>query len=115
MPVSQGSLGPVRAAFKAPCILTSLYFRPYTELWQPLQQDWIEIKLEAVGLNWKDLGLCSGRFDQNNLSNEFVCIVSSTGSAVGNLNIGDRVYGIFPNECEVTPNTPILYQQYSLI
>lgn len=93
-PVSLGSLGPVRAAFTTPGILTSLYFRPYTELWQPLQQDWIEIKLEAVGLNWKDLGLCSGRFDQNNLSNEYVGIVSNTGSAVGNLKIGDRVYGM---------------------
>lgn len=92
--VTLGSQGPVRAAFGVPGILTSLYFRPYTELWQPLPQDAIEVKVEAVGLNWKDLGLCSGRFDQNNLSNEYCGIVTRKGSAVHNLDIGDHVYGM---------------------
>lgn len=89
-----GEQGPVRADFGAPGILTSLYFRPYNELWQPLPEDQIEVKVEAVGLNWKDLGLCSGRFDQNNLSNEYCGIVSRTGSAVTTLQVGDRVYGM---------------------
>ncbi|KAJ8115851.1 hypothetical protein ONZ43_g4571 [Nemania bipapillata] len=93
-PVKLADPGPVRAAFGAPGILTSLYFRPYTELWQPLPCDFIEVKVEAVGLNWKDLGLCSGRFDQNNLSNEYCGIVVKKGSAVSNLQIGDRVYGM---------------------
>ncbi|KEY70889.1 hypothetical protein S7711_00732 [Stachybotrys chartarum IBT 7711] len=88
------SQGPIRAAFGTPGILTSLYFRPYTELWTALPRDWIELKVEAVGLNWKDLGLCSGRFDQNNLSNEFCGIVSKIGPAVNGLEVGDRVYGL---------------------
>lgn len=92
--VTLSSQAPVRAAFGVPGILTSLYFRPYTELWQPLPHDAIDVKVEAVGLNWKDLGLCSGRFDQNNLSNEYCGIVSRKGSAVYNLDIGDHVYGI---------------------
>lgn len=93
-PMPLGHVTPIRAAFKSPGILTSLYFRPYTELWQPLPRDWIVVKVEAVGLNWKDLGLCSGRFDQNNLSNEYVGVVSDAGTAVTNLKIGDRVYGM---------------------
>lgn len=92
--VALGSQGPIRAAFGVPGILTSLYFRPYTELWRPLPKDAIEVKVEAVGLNWKDLGLCSGRFDQNNLSNEYCGVVSQKGSAVAGLEIGDRVYGL---------------------
>lgn len=92
--VPLGSQGPIRAVFGTPGILTSLYFRTYTELWQPLPGDWIEVKVEAVGLNWKDLGLCSGRFDQNNLSNEYCGIVSKKGHDVTGLEIGDRVYGM---------------------
>ncbi|KAI0595293.1 polyketide synthase [Biscogniauxia sp. FL1348] len=92
--VSLVNQGPVRADFETPGILTSLYFRPYTELWKPLPCDWIEVKVEAVGLNWKDLGLCSGRFDQNNLSNEYCGVVTKAGSNVSNLQVGDRVYGM---------------------
>ena len=85
---------PVRAAFTTPGILTSLYFKPYLELLQPLPKDWIEVKVLAVGLNWKDLGLCTGRFDQNNLSNEYCGVVTKRGSSVSHVEIGDRVYGM---------------------
>lgn len=48
----------------------------------------------AVGLNWKDLGLCTGRFDQNNLSNEYCGIVTKRRPDVSHLGVGDRVYGM---------------------
>ena len=86
--------GPVRAAFGTAGILTSLFFRPYLELLQPLPQDWIQVKVLAVGLNWKDLGLCTGRFDQNNLSNEYCGIVTKRGPDVSHVEVGDRVYGM---------------------
>ena len=86
--------GPSRAAFGTPGILTSLYFRPYLELLQPLPKDWIEVKVLAVGLNWKDLGLCTGRFDQNNLSNEYCGVVTKRGPDVSHVEVGNRVYGM---------------------
>ena len=88
--------GPVRAAFEKPGVLSSLYFRPYIELWQPLPRDYIEVKVGAVGLNWKDLGLTSGRFDanSNNLSSEYAGVVTKTGADVAGLSVGDRVYGM---------------------
>ena len=86
--------GPVRAAFETPGILSSLYFKPYVELWQPLPRDWIEVKVAAVGLNWKDLGLSSGRFDGNNLSSEYSGVVSKTGLDVTSVSVGDRVFGM---------------------
>ena len=90
------SQGPVRVAFETPGILSSLYFRPYTEIWQPLPQDYIEVKVGAVGLNWKDLGLTSGRFDANgnNLSSEYAGVVTKAGADVAGLFVGDRVYGM---------------------
>ncbi|KAJ3579803.1 hypothetical protein NPX13_g762 [Xylaria arbuscula] len=92
--VKLGDLGPVRAAFETPGILTSLYFRPYTDLRQQLAKDFVEVEVESVGLNWKDVGLCSGRFDQDNLSNEYCGIVVKRGSGVSHVEVGDRVYGM---------------------
>ncbi|KAF4617041.1 hypothetical protein G7Y89_g15108 [Cudoniella acicularis] len=88
------SQGPVRAAFGTPGILSSLYFKSYTELLQPLPRDCIEVKVSAAGLNWKDLGLCSGRFDGNNLSSEYCGVVTKRGSDVTSFEVGDRVYGM---------------------
>ncbi|KAI4671141.1 Type I Iterative PKS [Alternaria novae-zelandiae] len=88
--------GPVRAAFETPGILSSLYFRPYTELRkQPLSCDYIEVKVTAVGLNWKDLVLATGRFDGNNLSSEYAGIVTQVGTdAASSFAVGDPVYGL---------------------
>ena len=61
---------------------------------QPLPKDFIDVKVLAVGLNWKDLGLCTGRFNQNNLSNEYCGIVVNRASAVSHVEVGDRVYGM---------------------
>lgn len=47
------SLGPVRASYSQPGLLSSLYFcrDPYFD--QRLKEDWVEIKTEAIGLNMK--------------------------------------------------------------
>jgi NADPH:quinone reductase-like Zn-dependent oxidoreductase/NAD(P)-dependent dehydrogenase (short-subunit alcohol dehydrogenase family) len=91
-----GSQGPVRAAFETPGLLASLYFRPYAELAQPLQADYIDVKVAAVGLNWKDLSLTSGRFDSaaKHLSSEYAGVVARTGEGVTGLAVGDRVCGM---------------------
>lgn len=85
--------GPIQAAFETPGLLTSLYYKPYAEIWMALPDDWVQIKVAAVGLNWKDLAVASGRFDQNTMSSECSGIVDSIGSAVTNVAVGDRVYG----------------------
>jgi NADPH:quinone reductase-like Zn-dependent oxidoreductase/acyl carrier protein len=92
--VPLSSQGPLKAAFRTPGILTSLYFKPYVELLKPLQKHEIDVKVLAVGLNWKDLGLCTGRFDLNNFSNEYVGIVTRRGAEVAHVAVGDRVYGM---------------------
>lgn len=89
-----GQQGPIRADFVTPGVLTTLYFKPYEDMWKALPDDWIQVKVAAVSLNWKDLGTASGRFDANMLSSEFVGVVDQIGSAVTNVEVGDRVYGI---------------------
>ncbi|KAI1814451.1 KR domain-containing protein [Poronia punctata] len=94
--IVKGALGdeqPFRADFETPGILSSLYFKPYAELWQPLPPGWIDIRTVAVGLNWKDVGLASGRFDGSNLSSEYMGIVTAIGSGVTKFSVGDPVYG----------------------
>ncbi|KAJ8131214.1 hypothetical protein O1611_g2411 [Lasiodiplodia mahajangana] len=89
------SQGPVRAAFSTPGILSSLYFQAYTELLAPIPSNYIDVKVAAVGINWKDLAISSGRFDANNLSSEYSGIVTTVGAdAVDRFSIGDRVYGM---------------------
>ncbi|KAK8064661.1 Prosolanapyrone synthase [Apiospora phragmitis] len=94
--ISLGKLGPVRAAFETPGILTSMYYRAYTDMLRPIPADHIEVRVRAVGLNWKDLGLSSGRFDAdgNNLSSEYAGTVTRVGAEVDSVAVGDRVYGI---------------------
>ncbi|KAI8630503.1 hypothetical protein F5Y19DRAFT_427873 [Xylariaceae sp. FL1651] len=92
---SLDSQGSVRAAFYTPGILSSLYFRPYTELISPISPNYIDVKVAAAGINWKDLVVSSGRFDANNLSSEYSGIVTSVGAGVVDaFSVGDRVYGM---------------------
>ncbi|RYP18866.1 hypothetical protein DL765_003654 [Monosporascus sp. GIB2] len=70
------SQGSVRAAFEIPGVLSSLYYQPYTELWKPLPQDWMEVP-----------------FDANSLSSEYTGVVTAAGSKAG-FSVGGRVYGM---------------------
>ncbi|KAE8151809.1 polyketide synthase dehydratase-domain-containing protein [Aspergillus avenaceus] len=85
--------GPVRADFETPGILTSLYFKPYEEMDTPLRDDCIQVKVAAVGLNWKDMAISAGRFDMNTFSSEYSGVVDKVGATVTHLSVGDRVYG----------------------
>jgi len=90
------SQGPVRAAFETVGILNSLYFRPYTELLQPLPDDYIDVNVAAAGLNWNDVTLATGRNNaaRSNLSSEYAGVVIKVGANVAGLSVGDRVYGV---------------------
>ena len=87
---------PVCAACETPDLLSSLYLRPYTGLWQLLSHDYIEVKVGAAGLNWKDLSLMLSRFDANinNLSSEYAGIVTRLGANVAGLSVIVRIYGV---------------------
>lgn len=50
---SLGSQGPIKARYRQPGVLSSLYFSSDPDFDKPLEDDWVEIKTEAIGLNMK--------------------------------------------------------------
>ena len=107
------SQGPVRAAFETVGILDSLYFRPYTELLQPLPDNYIDIKVAAAGLNWNDVTLATGRNNaaRSNLSSEYAGVVIKVGANVAGLSVGDRVYGVGRGHIENYQRVPAAFAQ----
>ncbi|OQD65143.1 hypothetical protein PENPOL_c006G09455 [Penicillium polonicum] len=73
-------LPPIKARYGQPGMLSSLHFTSDSDFSKPLQDDWIEIKTEAIGLNMK--ASPTARFDLNNLSTEGAGVVTRLGSAV---------------------------------
>ncbi|KAI4098898.1 MAG: hypothetical protein LQ339_006204 [Xanthoria mediterranea] len=94
LPISED--GPVRADFEATGILNSLYFRPATEFSQALRDQYVEVKVAAVGLNGRDVATAtSGNIlASSNLSSEYAGVVTKVGPKVAGLSVGDRVYGL---------------------
>lgn len=45
--------GPLKASYKQPGLLSTLYFSAGPIFDRPLPDDWIEIKTEAIGINVK--------------------------------------------------------------
>lgn len=84
----------LRAKFEIPGVFNSLFFHSYIELLQPLPRDFIDVRVEAVGLNQRDLECWTGRLDSNNLSSEYAGFVSAVGAEISEFKVGDRVYGI---------------------
>ncbi|KAL7625750.1 hypothetical protein AAE478_004973 [Parahypoxylon ruwenzoriense] len=89
-----GDQGPLRANYKQPGLLSSLYFSSDPAFDETLKSDWVEIKTEAIGLNFKDLAVATARFDWDYLSTEAAGVVTQVGSAVTSIKPGDRVFGM---------------------
>ena len=88
-----GTLGPVKLSVQKPGLLSSLIFEEDLDMMQPLPEDWVEMRTEAIGLNMKDLAVAIGKFDANNFSCEFCGIITKVGTRVHGFVPGDRVYG----------------------
>jgi NADPH:quinone reductase-like Zn-dependent oxidoreductase len=86
--------GPIIADFSKPGLISSLYFKPDESALDPLPDDYIEIKTAAMGLNWKDLAVCTGRNDMNTFSQECSGTILRCGSSVQDFRKGDRVYAL---------------------
>ena len=53
-----GDQGPLKACYGQPGLLSSLYFNNDPDFNDTLDDDWIEIKTQAIGLNMGELHLC---------------------------------------------------------
>lgn len=88
--------GPVRAAFETAGVFHSLYFRSCTEMIQPLPDDYIDVKIVALGLNRNDVNRAIGQKSglRDNFSSEYSGIVTKVGANVTGLSVGDHVFGL---------------------
>lgn len=57
----------------------------------PLQDDWIEVQVKAVGLNFKDVLVALGNLNENKLGVDASGIVTRVGKNVTTFKPGDRV------------------------
>ncbi|KAF2111546.1 hypothetical protein BDV96DRAFT_499365 [Lophiotrema nucula] len=89
-PLLEGT--PMIADFAAPGLLSSLYFRADDSFEHPLPDNCIEVEVAAIGLNWKDIAVSTGRVDAQYYSLECAGTVTKCGTAVRHLSPGDRVY-----------------------
>ncbi|KAF1961727.1 hypothetical protein CC80DRAFT_531559 [Byssothecium circinans] len=92
------SQGRVAVEFAVPGLTSSLYFKPDQTVEGPLPDGWIEIKTAALGLNWKDLIMASGRatsgMDMNSCTGECAGTVVACGPGVTRFQPGDRVFSL---------------------
>ncbi|KAF4624751.1 hypothetical protein G7Y89_g13418 [Cudoniella acicularis] len=86
--------GPMVIDFKTPGLLTSLYFKRDESHWTALQDDWVEIRTYAIGLNWKDLAVSAGKVDMDTFSSECSGVVTKVGKLVQRFRPGDQVYSL---------------------
>ncbi|PVH98548.1 hypothetical protein DM02DRAFT_657248 [Periconia macrospinosa] len=92
-PRSMGSCPPLRMAIGTPGLLDSLHFVEDLGYNSDLAPDDVEIKVDSVGLNFKDLLLALGRIEGNTFGFECTGIVSRVGTNVS-YKPGDRVCSV---------------------
>ena len=91
---NQEAFGSVEQALalnvRSPGLLDTLEYVEGLEREEPLAPDEVEVKVKAVGVNFKDVLIALGRLNEGGLGNECAGVVARAGSEAG-LVQGDRV------------------------
>ncbi|KAL4944364.1 KR domain-containing protein [Aspergillus oleicola] len=82
-----------KLSLETPGLLDSLHFVKDTDRANPLPDHMMEVKVKAVGVNFRDLLVMLGRMDQTTVGFECAGIVTRVGSDCGDFKIGDQVVG----------------------
>ncbi|PYI08862.1 hypothetical protein BO78DRAFT_440483 [Aspergillus sclerotiicarbonarius CBS 121057] len=91
-PVGWKEIGrPVKLQIGQPGTLDSLYWVTDTDASQPLNPTEVEIEVQAVGMNFRDLLTVMGELPQSSIGGEAAGVVTRLGADVAKLQIGDRV------------------------
>ncbi|KAJ5938107.1 hypothetical protein N7454_004449 [Penicillium verhagenii] len=77
-------------------VLDELHFTDDVSHDGPLPDDYIEIRVQAAGLNFRDVLLAIGQLPGDKLGQECSGIVSKVGAAVRDFSVGDRVAALSP-------------------
>ncbi|KAI8269455.1 Highly reducing polyketide synthase [Colletotrichum sp. SAR11_239] len=82
---------PLKLTIKTPGLLDTFRWEEDETYYQPMPEDWIEIEVKAVGLNFKDVLVALGNLAENKLGVDASGVVTRVGSAVTDFKAGDRV------------------------
>jgi acyl transferase domain-containing protein/NADPH:quinone reductase-like Zn-dependent oxidoreductase/SAM-dependent methyltransferase len=82
---------PLKLTIKTPGLLDTFRWEEDETYHTPLPEEWIEIEVKAVGLNFKDVLVALGNLAEEKLGVDASGIVSRVGSAVKDFKVGDRV------------------------
>ncbi|KAI1297828.1 ketoacyl-synt-domain-containing protein [Xylaria venustula] len=85
-----GKAPPLRLAIGTPGVLDTLYFDEDGSTREPLSPGWVEIRVVAVGMNFKDLLLALGRENGTTFGIECAGVIHRTAGKTP-FKIGDRV------------------------
>ncbi|KAL9122898.1 MAG: hypothetical protein Q9187_000549 [Circinaria calcarea] len=82
-----------------PGLLDTIHFIDDARMLLPLENDSVEVKIKAAGLNFRDVMMAMGQIKVEPLGGECSGIVTAIGKSVTGHNVGDRVvtygYGTF--------------------
>jgi acyl transferase domain-containing protein/NADPH:quinone reductase-like Zn-dependent oxidoreductase len=104
---------PLKMTIGNPGLLDTLHFIDDYTLSGPLPDDYVEIDVKAVGLNFKDVMIAMGHLANEHIGIECSGVVTQAGSAVTDLQPGDRVCAIAEGSfaskirCRATSVAPI--------
>lgn len=87
------SAPPLKLTIGPAGMLDDLQFVEDTDRKFPLPEDMIEIKVKAVGANFRDVLVMLGRMDQTTLGFECAGVVTRVGSSCTDFQVGDQVVG----------------------
>lgn len=82
---------PLKLTIKTPGLLDTFRFKEDDLYYEPLPEDWIEIQVKAVGLNFKDVLVAMGNLNEDKLGVDVSGVVTRVGSDVTSIKPGDRV------------------------
>ncbi|KAK7956628.1 uncharacterized protein PG986_005850 [Apiospora aurea] len=82
---------PLKLTIKTPGLLDTFRWIEDELYYEPMPEDWIEVKVKAVGLNFKDVLVALGNLAEYKLGVDVSGVVTRVGSAVKDLKPGDKV------------------------
>ncbi|RAK95751.1 type I polyketide synthase [Aspergillus ibericus CBS 121593] len=92
-----GSGPSLRLSIGSPGLLNTLHFIEDRSLDKPLGPKEIQIKVHAVGLNFRDVLVALGRLESDTLGAEFAGEVVQVGPSCRKFQLGDRVVAFRPS------------------